>query len=481
MYIKNFECFFSPRQWQVMTMAAQIARDRRWQAFAVGGIVRDAVLLSQCQPSEEASVEDILQESSTSSAIAKPTIRHFPKDIDLVFEGGAMAGLEVAIALHQYFPESRLQIHEKFQTAELVWEEDSMDLPIGFTMDLATARAERYAYAGANPEVTATDLWTDLYRRDFTINALALSLNQVNQDGYAIIDRFGGLADLQARRVRAIREGSFVEDPRRLFRAARFAIRCGLELAPETRAEILHTTASGIHDAIGGMRLRSELTYTLMEPKAGQMFAFLQELGALRCIHPELRLPSGANGFAQQWRRSRYWLKQLYRFDPHLLPKSYVPKNIDKSQDLNFSPLGLELLLSYLPPHIVKQLELNLTPEQQQRQLKVADLRDHLSAYLFPPDAKNFAISTVTNYLQRFDPITIILVATQSPLYHRRILWQYLTRWQAIKSPLSGSDLLNLGYRTGKEVGAVLQTLRSAALDGLISDREEAIAYLQGL
>ncbi|MDX2254748.1 MAG: hypothetical protein NW214_04460 [Pseudanabaenaceae cyanobacterium bins.39] len=466
MYIKNFDRFFSPHQWLVISKAVQVAGDRQWRAFAVGGIVRDAVLWLQ----QEKAVDVILQESVSASPKAVLKTPNYPKDIDLVFDGGEGAGLEVAIALHQYFPESKLQIHEKFQTAELLWEGSST----GFAMDLATAREEHYAYAGANPEVIATDLWTDLYRRDFTINALALSLSSVDQDSYEIIDLFGGLSDLQAQQVRAIREGSFVEDPRRLFRAVRFAVRLGLKLAPETRTEILHTTASGIHDAIGGMRLRSELIYTLAEAKSGQMFALLQELGALRCIHPDLCLPSDANSFAHQWRRSQYWLKQLYRLYPHLLPKSYVPKDLSSSQDLNFGLLGLELLLSYLPPHITKHLELNLTPEQQNRQIKVADLREHLP----PQNAQDFSISAITNYLQRFDPITIILVAAQSSPYHRRILWQYLTHWQAIKSPLTGSDLLELGYRSGKEVGEILHKLRSATLDGIVTSRDEAIAYL---
>lgn len=167
MYLSNCDRFFSPLQWQILLTTAQIARDRNIRAFAVGGIVRDAI---------------VRQESKISSAILS-----FPKDIDLVFDGIEQAGIKVAIALHSIFPESKLQIHEKFQTAELVWQD--------FAIDMATARREIYAYSGANPQVIATNLEEDLARRDFTINALAVELDPQLGINSEVIDRFNGLTD----------------------------------------------------------------------------------------------------------------------------------------------------------------------------------------------------------------------------------------------------------------------------------------------
>jgi tRNA nucleotidyltransferase (CCA-adding enzyme) len=434
MYLSNCDRFFSPLQWQILLTTAQIARDRNIRAFAVGGIVRDAI---------------VRQESKISSAILS-----FPKDIDLVFDGIEQAGIKVAIALHSIFPESKLQIHEKFQTAELVWQD--------FAIDMATARREIYAYSGANPQVIATNLEEDLARRDFTINALAVELDPQLGINSEVIDRFNGLTDLANKQVRAIRKHSFAEDPRRLFRAVRFALRLNLEIAPETYAEILETTSSGLHDAIGGARLRAELDYTLAETKAGEMFKLLQTLGALRCIHPDLRLPDDlTNDFARQWRRSQYWLNVLNRLEN----KKYA-----------MISLGVELLLSYLPEQISTKLDLGLTPEQKMRQAKLIDLLINLDNFT----SKRLKNSEITQYLQTYDTQTLILAATKcEEKLQRRSLWHYLTNWQLVKSPLNGADLKQIGYATGKQMGEILQHLRWLALDGEIQSKEDAIAYLQ--
>jgi tRNA nucleotidyltransferase (CCA-adding enzyme) len=429
MYLRNFDRFFSSLQWQIILTTAQISRDMNLRAFVVGGIVRDAIL-SESQK-----------------------LPPFPKDIDLVFDGAEQAGIKVAIALHELFPESKLQIHEKFQTAELLWQD--------FAMDMATARREIYAYAGANPQVQATTLEEDLGRRDFTVNALAVQLDPQLPFKYEVIDRFNGLADLANKQLRAIREDSFAEDPRRLFRAVRFAVRLNFAIAPETYAEIVATTASGLHDAIGGARLRSELHYTLTESRAGKMFALLQEVGALRCLHPDLQLPNDlTNDFGRQCQRSQRWLNLLNRLE---------------RKKHSTIQLGVELLLSYLPHQISTQIDLGLTPEQKARQIQLSGLITNL------PNLANASlkISTITQNLQKFDTQTLILVGVKCEIMQRRIIWRYLTQWQTIKSPLTGADLKQLGYTTGKQIGEILQRLRWATLDNEIRTKDEAIAYLQ--
>lgn len=439
MYLRNFDRFFSTLQWQIILTTAQIADDIGLRTYAVGGIVRDA----------------IVREGQKAYS--------FPKDIDLVFEGAEQAGIKVAIALHKMFPESKLQIHERFQTAELLWQDSDQE----FAIDMATARREIYAHAGANPQVMATTLEEDLGRRDFTVNALAVELDPQFGTKGEVIDRFNGLTDLANKQVRAIRKNSFAEDPRRLFRAARFAMRLDLAIAPETYAEIIATTSSGLHDAIGGARLRSELLYTLAEPKASHMFGLLQELGALRCIHPALRLSeNSANNFGRQWRRSQHWLNLLNRLENRVESKTYP-----------FTQLALELLLSHLPPQISTQLDLGLTPEQKTRQVKLADLLTNLSSLV----DQSQKISAITLNLQKFDTQTLILAAAKCEPAQRCILGRYLTRWQMVKSPLTGTELQQLGYTTGKQMGQILQHLRSLTLDGEITNQHEAIAYLQAI
>ncbi len=459
MYIQNFDRFFSPQQWQIITKAAAIASDQNLRAFAVGGIVRDGILRA---------------------AVTSP---QFPKDIDLVFDGGENAGIKVAIALHEIFPEAKLHIHEKFQTAELVWQGE-----LNFTIDLATARAEYYAYAGANPEVRAVSIEQDLHRRDFTVNALAVQIDPVCGTRGEVIDRFDGINDLRQRQIRGIRQGLFAEDPRRLFRAVRFAVRLGFAIAPETIAEMIATTSSGLHDAIGGARLKAELSYILAEPRAAQMFEQLENLGALRCIHPDLHLPKAnhLHSFKHQWRRSQYWLKQV-----NLIQQIPVNK---RSQPIN---LGIELLISYLVDsavtsygdrldlaqltnainQLLDSLNLGLTNDQKLRQINLVKLLADLPSLEFVSPSPQ--PSKITLYLQKFDLNTLLLAAAKCSPTSRRIIWNYLTKWQMIKAPVTGKDLQKLGYSAGKQMGEILQTLRSAAIDGLVNNQEQAIAYLE--
>jgi len=210
--------------------------------------------------------------------------------------------------------------------------------------------------------------------------------------------------------------------------------------------------------------LRSELLYTLSEFKAGQMFRLLQKLNILRCIHPDLRLPDDlANTFGRHWQRSQIWINLLNRLNnkTHLSIQSPIH-------------LGVELLISYLPHQISTQLDLGLTPEQKTRQIKLADLLINLQNLA----SKSYKISEITQNLQRFDIQTLILAGSKCEPTQRRILWHYLMKWQMIKSPLTGTDLKQLGYVTGKQMGEILQRLQWAMLDGEITNKDDAIAYL---
>jgi tRNA nucleotidyltransferase (CCA-adding enzyme) len=167
-----------------------------------------------------------------------------------------------------------------------------------------------------------------------------------------------------------------------------------------------------------------------------------------------------ANSFKHQWRRSQYWLRLLNRLEI----KTYSPLQ-----------LGLELLLSYLPYQISTQLDLGLTPEQNIRQQKLADLIVNFRNLINSGLKK----SNITQSLQKFDTQTLILAAIKCQPAYRRIVWQYLSQWQLVKSPLTGADLAQLGYIKGKQMGEILQSIRFAAIDCEIQTKEDAIAYLQ--
>jgi tRNA nucleotidyltransferase (CCA-adding enzyme) len=177
-------------------------------------------------------------------------------DVDLVVIGDAAA---LAAELGAEPVE-----HERFATAKVALD--------GHEVDIATARAESYARPGALPEVApATEIETDLARRDFTINAMALPL----RDEAALIDPHGGRADLAAELLRVLHPRSFADDPTRALRAARYAARFGFRLEPETARLI---RAADL-DTVSADRRRAELLRLAAEPEAARGFELLAEWG----------------------------------------------------------------------------------------------------------------------------------------------------------------------------------------------------------
>jgi len=202
-------------------------------------------------------------------------------DIDLVVEGDA-AGLARSLG-------AEVVSHERFATAKV-----RLD---GHELDVASARSESYPHPGALPVVEpAAGLEEDLRRRDFTINAMAISL-----DGEArLIDPCGGQADLAANRLRVLHPTSFADDPTRAIRAARYAARFGFGLEPETerllRATDLETVSADRRDA--------ELARLAAEPHAPRGFGLLAEWGLVELREGGERLAARADELldAEPWR-----------------------------------------------------------------------------------------------------------------------------------------------------------------------------------
>ncbi|GAI24807.1 unnamed protein product, partial [marine sediment metagenome] len=165
------------------------------RAYVVGGFVRDLLL----------GIENL--------------------DIDIVVEG---KGIILAQKLGKEL-KGEVKKFPEFGTAAVM-------LPDGFKIDVATARSEFYEYPAALPRVEFASLKQDLYRRDFTINSMAVRLNKKGLGD--LIDFYGGERDLKKKVVRVLYNLSFVEDPTRIFRAIRFEQRYGFQIDSQTRGFI---------------------------------------------------------------------------------------------------------------------------------------------------------------------------------------------------------------------------------------------------
>jgi tRNA nucleotidyltransferase (CCA-adding enzyme) len=431
-------------QWELLTQAAQIAAESGWHLYLVGGVVRD-LLLAETR-SESLSIVDI----------------------DLVVDGCSQAaevgaGVKLAKALQQIYPEVHLDIHGTFQTAALVWQQDSAFGTLG--IDIATARTESYAYPAANPDVSASSIDRDLYRRDFTINALAWQLTPSPDP--PLLDLFGGLLDLEAKQLRVLHPNSFVDDPTRIFRGARFAVRLGFKFEAQTADYIRAAINSGIYVQTAQahsrtpalqIRLKTELKYLLQVSYWQPTIELLGDLDGLQCIHPTLKLDR------ELLQQLRLLARCLTRFDPE--------------QSVSHWQLRLAAMIAYLAPQYRSTVaqNLQLSPDRIDR---LANL-DRVQADITSSLSNSHPVSQVVKLLRQYDLETLILVAVRCRkiLPIRRQIWQYLTVWSRIQPILNGKDLQQMGYKPGQQYRQMLNDLLMATLDNLVIDRSTAEEFI---
>jgi tRNA nucleotidyltransferase (CCA-adding enzyme) len=428
--------------WQILTRMAQEAQQRGWHLYLVGGAVRDLLLADADHPLPLKDI-DLVVDSLYSHALVG-------------------AGVELAQVIQQQDPTVDLQVHGQFQTAALIWHTPTHLGPL--VIDVATARTEFYPYPAANPEVEASSIRQDLYRRDFTINAMAIRLTPP-QPGL-LLDFFGGWLDLQQRQIRVLHANSFIEDPTRIYRAVRFAVRLGFDIDRQTEQFIRHAIDSGIYTVLQGQpgrapalqtRLKAELKYILESLDWPIALSRLDQLGALSCLHPTLTLTPD---LWHQLRRVDRWIQRF-----------------QLAQSLEPWQMLLEVLIASLAPAWRQQVAaiLQLPASAMDRLTRLAAIETELLQTLSAQSRP----SEIYQALKPYDLPTLLLVSTRHPRRLGPQAWQYWTRLSAMKPLLNGDDLKHLGYAPGPLFRTILTDLTNATLNGDIRTRQAAQKYVQ--
>lgn len=442
-----------PATWQLLTTAAHQAQARGWHLYLVGGAVRD-LWLRHSQGAEK-------HQNITF------------QDIDLVVDGfhataDVGAGVELAQSLQGDYPGARLSVHGEFQTAALLWHKDSqLD---SLWVDIATARTEFYPYPAANPEVEASSIRQDLYRRDFTINALSIRLTNPNPG--KLLDFFGGMNDLQSQQVRVLHANSFIEDPTRIYRAVRFVVRLGFELEPQTETYIRYAIASGVYERWRltehptpalTTRLKAELSIILKAPYWKGALTLLADLDALKCLHPELKLTE------QLWWQVRYLSRWLRWFDPE--------------RNLEHWLLRLGILLGALPPQEREKIAagLQLPKATIDGLTNLENIEMAIAKGLNSPASPKSSpkSSVIYQTLKGYDRANLFLVAARGDKLLRKQIWLYFSELSQVSPFLTGHDLKALGYKPGPQFKQILTDLLNACLDGELGDRQQEEAWLR--
>jgi tRNA nucleotidyltransferase (CCA-adding enzyme) len=351
-------------------------------------------------------------------------------DLDLVVEGDAVKLAEQVTGTGQV----RLLAHKRFGTAKLRYDD--------FTLDLATARRETYARPGALPAVTPGDLNDDLIRRDFSINAMAISLAA---DNYGeLVDPYLGRTDLEHRLIRVLHSRSFTDDATRILRGVRYEQRFGFEFEAQT-ADLLERDIPML-DTISGDRIRHEMELILKEQRPELAIKRLSELGILARIIACLK---GDGWIAEKFGKARRLKKRT-----------------------QLSSLYFCLLIYSLNETNVEQFLVRLNmPARLSRAMRDTA---HLKARLPLLDTPSLKPSQIYYLLTEYDPLAIQAnaIATQSPTA-RRSLQLYLTKLRYVRTALDGEELRKLGISPGPEMGQVLQILHKAKLDGEVRTKAD--------
>ena len=391
-----------------MQVAGEVARSQGQSLYLVGGVVRDLLL------------------GRTNF------------DLDLVVESDAINLAHQLIRINQ----GKIITHPRFGTAKLQWNK--------WSVDLATARSETYIKPGALPTVKPGSIKDDLFRRDFTINTMAIELNPGRYGG--LLDLYGGRNDLEHKLIRVLHEKSFVDDATRIWRGLRYEQRLSFQLEPGT-LQLLKRDIPRL-DTISGDRIRHELELILREEHPEKILRRAEEMGVLAKLHPSLK---GNGWLAEKFEQARQF----------------------SSPDLPTVGLYLALLAYPLTSEENKQLisYLRLPKSVAQALQDTVGIKTKLEALA----VSGLAPSRIHFLLHGYVSTAIVAnsLAADSPVARQHI-HLFLNKLRYIKPALNGEDLQRMGVAAGPRIKEILNLLREARLDGKVSSKKEEEGLVEG-
>jgi len=397
-----------------------ISDDLGYSAYAVGGFIRDLFL-------------------------RRPNM-----DIDIVIEG---SGIEFARKYAGANEGVRIRTHEKFGTAVII-------LPDGFKVDVATARREYYESPATLPIVELSSLKLDLYRRDFSINTLAVKLNQRHFG--MLIDFFGAQKDLKDRAIRVLHNLSFVEDPTRVFRAIRFETRFGFRIGKLTEGLIRNAVKINVFEKLAGRRLAGELRLLLEDERPLLSVKRMDGFELLEVIHPSIQfnkqmeeLFDALDGVIS-WYELSFLEEKIRRWMVFFLGLTH-----------NLSGAELDILLRRLETPKKERLEFVNARRAAQHCLQT------LNAH---PRITNGEIYDLFVHLDN-ETLLFMMAKTRNEVVKKAISL-YFTQLRSVAISTKGRDLKKMGFVPGPIFRAILDDVFHAKLNGLTRSRKEELAYI---
>lgn len=405
---------------KILEALGKKAEDLHYNVYLVGGVVRDIIL------------------------------RRENFDIDIVIEGD---GIELARQFSKDYS-CKVKSHKKFGTATLAFTD-------GFTIDMATARLEHYESPAALPTVELSSIKQDLYRRDFTMNTLAIRLNPTRFG--ELIDFFGAQRDIKEKVIRVIHNLSFVEDPTRIFRAIRFEQRFGFRIGKHTANLIKNAVKMNFLDQLDGYRFFSELILIFQEEEPVAVIKRLAEFDILRFIHPKIIFNEKTEKTLENTRKIISWFDLLF-----------LEEKCEK-----WIIYFLVLVDSLNKREILEACQrLSITAKNQQRVVDCIQQAKTISGRIYQKD--KIKRSEAYRLLNSLTTETLLYTMAKTEKDHiKRAVSLYFTQLKRTHVILNGEDLKSLGIAPGKIFKTILNDLLEVKLDGKVETKEDEIKFVK--
>jgi len=412
----------SHRFLEIFRQIGEVADEIGCDAYVAGGFVRDLFLY---RPNE---------------------------DIDIVIEGDGITFAKKYAKLIG----ARIHSYAKFGTAVIIF-------PDGFKIDVASARMEYYKFPAALPTVEMSSVKLDLFRRDFTINTLAV---QLNPDRFGtLIDFFGAQKDIKAKAIRVLHNLSFVEDPTRVFRAIRFEQRFGFTIGKLTTGLIENAVRMNFFKQLSGRRVFSELRQIFEEENPTAAIRRLNDYDLLKMIHPSISLDEELIWLFDSVRKVLSWFDLLFLEESYMKWAVYFLALIGES-DVQISEeicSRLELAPRYSVIFYKERFEADRKLYGLERSLphQNSELYKHLQGL-------------------RTELLLYMMARTRRQSVKRSIS-RYFTHLRYIKPTVMGRDLIKMGLPPGPIYRKIFDAVLQAKLNGTLKTKTDEMNYAREL
>jgi tRNA nucleotidyltransferase (CCA-adding enzyme) len=424
MISKLMEERLPPRVQSILREFGRVGDEVNCPAYAVGGFVRDLLL------------------------------RNHNLDVDIVVEGDGVRFAEYFAKKHP----CKVKINRRFGTA-------AIRLADNLKVDIATARLEYYDSPAALPTVELSSIKRDLYRRDFTINALAIKLNR--EEFGELVDFFGAQRDIKEKVIRVLHNLSFVEDPTRVFRAIRFEQRFGFQLGKQTQNLIKNAVEMGFLDRLSGRRIFAELVLILNEENPVPILRRMRDLDLLKSIHIKIPWERETENLLEAIENVISWYDllflggecekwQVYLYG--LMDSLAGGEVLDVCRRLSLSEKNRKKIVSGRreAEEALREMARRLDSKRRIRRSEMYELLEPLST-----------------------EVKLFMMAKTTKKETKQWISLFFTALRGQKSLLKGRDLIRLGVHPGPIMKEILADLLRARLDRRIKTREDEVNYVK--